>query len=160
MFGCDIFLSFALGAPPRGTHSYASDLARRLRERDFTVFFSEDEAPPGETLAATLRTALHRSKMLVVIANRATLQEPRWVRQEAEEYRRHHPDRPVITANIGGALQDSLLAEWAQEWLSFQDKIWLDETEQAVETGIASEALVERLATVVNISQNTVGPSI
>ena len=29
LFGYDIFLSFALGPPPRGTHSYASDLARR-----------------------------------------------------------------------------------------------------------------------------------
>ena len=47
-FGYDIFISFSLGPPPRGTHSYASDLARRLRERDFTVFFSEEEAPPGE----------------------------------------------------------------------------------------------------------------
>ena len=158
-----------------------------MRERDVTVFFSEDEAPPGETLDATLRTALHDSKMLVVLANRATLQEPRWIRKEVEEFRRHHPTRLVITVNIGGALQDPSLGEHTQEWLSFQDKIWLDETEQAVETGIASEALVERLATaprraksnvswrwvtrgvvcvlaaaspVVNISQNTVGPSI
>ena len=47
-------VSFALGPPPRGTHSYASDLARRLRERDFTVFFSEDEAAPGEQRAKSL----------------------------------------------------------------------------------------------------------
>ena len=46
LFGYDIFISFALGPLPRGTQSYASDLARRLRERDFAVFFSEDEAPP------------------------------------------------------------------------------------------------------------------
>ena len=50
LFGYDIFISFALGPLPRGTQSYASDLARRLRERDFAVFFSEDEAPPGEPL--------------------------------------------------------------------------------------------------------------
>lgn len=147
LFGYDIFLSFALGPPPRGTHGYASDLARRLRERDFTVFFSEDEAPPGEQLDNTLRSALHDSQTLVVVANRATLQEPRWVRKEVEEFRRRHPARPVITINLGGALQDPSLVEQAQEWLNFQDKIWLDETEQAVETGIASEVLVERLAT-------------
>jgi hypothetical protein len=29
LFGYDIFISFALGEPPRGTQSYASDLARR-----------------------------------------------------------------------------------------------------------------------------------
>ncbi len=58
LFGYDVFISFALGAPPRGTHSYASDLARRLRERDFTVFFSEDEAAPGDQLDSTLLKAL------------------------------------------------------------------------------------------------------
>src|SRR5215471_8186028 len=51
-FGFDVFISFALGPPPRGTQSYASDLARRLRERDFTVFFSEDEASPASGLTA------------------------------------------------------------------------------------------------------------
>ena len=77
LFGYDVFISFALGLPPRGTLSYASDLARRLRERDFTVFFSEDEASPGEQLDSTLLRALHRSRILVVIANRGTLEEPR-----------------------------------------------------------------------------------
>src|SRR5215471_16958011 len=85
-FGYDVFISFALGAPPRGTHSYASDLARRLRERDFTVFFSEDEAAPGEQLDSTLLRALLRSRALVVIANRGTLEEPRWVRTEVEQF--------------------------------------------------------------------------
>ncbi|MDP2840885.1 MAG: TIR domain-containing protein [Candidatus Methanoperedens sp.] len=146
-FGYDIFLSFALGPPPRGTHSYASDLARRLRERDFTVFFSEDEAPPGEQLDSTLRSALLDSKTLVVIANRDTLQDPRWVRTEVEEFRKHHPDRPVIPINIGGALQDPALATTAQEWLGYEGKIWLDEAEEAVAAGIASERVVERLAT-------------
>ena len=32
LFGYDVFISFSLGQPPRGTRSYASDLARRLRE--------------------------------------------------------------------------------------------------------------------------------
>jgi hypothetical protein len=31
LFGYDIFISFALGSPPRGTQSYASDLARQRR---------------------------------------------------------------------------------------------------------------------------------
>jgi WD40 repeat protein len=147
LFGYDIFLSFALGSPPRGTHSYASDLARRLRERDFSVFFSEDEAPPGEQLDSTLREALLRSKTLVVIANRGTLKHPRWVRTEVEEFRQHHPDRPVIPINVGGALQDPALAESSQEWLGYEGKIWLDESEEAVAAGIASEQVAERLAT-------------
>lgn len=147
LFGYAVFISFALGPPPRGTQSYASDLARRLRERDFTVFFSEDEAPPGEQLDRSLRAALHRSKTLVVIANRATLATPRWVRKEVEEFRRRHPNRPVVSISVGGAVEDSELAPTVREWLSVDDKIWLDESDEAVARGIASEALVERLAT-------------
>lgn len=147
LFGYNVFLSFALGPPPRGTHSYASDLSRRLQERDFTVFFSEEEMPPGEQLDGALQKALLRSKALVVIANRGTLQEPRWVRKEVEEYRQLHPDRPVIPINVGGALQDPALNESAEEWLDYRGKVWIDESEEAVETGIASERVVERLAT-------------
>jgi len=146
LFGYDLFISFALGQLPRGTQSYASDLARRLRERDFTVFFSEDEAPPGAPLTSTLRAALHRSQVLVVVANRGTLASPRWVREEVAEFRASNPQRPVIPISVGGALQDPALAADTQAWLAHEEKIWLDETEEAVETGIASEALVERLA--------------
>src|SRR5574338_891349 len=126
--GYDIFISFALGAPPRGTQSYASDLARRLRDRDFAVFFSEDEAPPGEPLTPTLRTALHRARMLVVVANRGTLLEPRWVRTEVEEFRARYPGRPVIPISVGGALQDPALAAATEAWLGQGERIWLDET--------------------------------
>jgi WD40 repeat protein len=147
LFGYDIFLSFALGPPPRGTHSYASDLARRLQERDFTVFFSEQEMPPGEQLDRALQRALLRSKALVVIANRGTVEEPRWVRKEVEEFRKRQPHRPVIPINVGGVLQDPTLAERAQQWLDCQGRIWVDDSEEAVVTGIASEHVVERLAT-------------
>jgi WD40 repeat protein len=147
LFGYDIFISFALGPPPRGTQSYASDLARRLRERDFTVFFSEDEAPPGEELDGSLRAALHRSKTLVVIANRGTLKEPRWVRKEVEAFKTRHPKRPVVTISVDGALQDVGLATQARAWLNVDDKIWLDESDEAVERGVATDALVDRLAT-------------
>jgi WD40 repeat protein len=146
LFGYDVFISFALGPPPRGSHSYASDLARRLRERDFTVFFSEDEASPGEKLDSTLVTALQRSRVLVVIANRGTLGDPRWVRHEVEEFRRQHPDRPIIPISVDGAVQDPKLAAQTQQWLEFGDKIWLDETGDAVANGIATKELVERLA--------------
>src|SRR5437773_2305534 len=54
-FGYDIFISFALGPAPRGTQSYASDLARRLRERDIAVFFSEEQALAGQPLTESLR---------------------------------------------------------------------------------------------------------
>lgn len=36
------------------------------------------------------------SKTHVVIANRGTLLDPRWVRTEVEEFRKHNTDRPLI----------------------------------------------------------------
>jgi hypothetical protein len=111
------------------------------------VFFSEDEAPPGEQLDGALRSALHRSKTLVVIANRGTLGEPRWVRTEVEAFRARHPSRPIVAISVGGALQDAAVAVHAREWLSVDDKIWLDESHEAVERGFATDAVVERLAT-------------
>ena len=147
LFGYDVFISFALGGPPRGSRSYASDLARRLRERDYAVFFSEDEAPAGGQLDGTLKTALARSRILVVIANRGTLADPRWVRVEVEEFRRRHPDRTVITINIGGALQDPALGPAAHAWLPWGDRIWIDDTQEACDHGVVGEPAIERLLT-------------
>src|SRR5262245_10055882 len=150
LFGYDVFVSFALGPPPRGSRSYASDLARRLRERDFTVFFSEEEAPVGDQLDATLRRALHRSRILVMIANSGTLADPRWVKAEVEEFRRKHPARPVIPINIGKALDDPMLGPGAEPWLRFSDKIWIDETQAAGDEGVVSDSVLERLVTAPN----------
>ena len=146
LFGYDIFISFALGFSGRGTQSYASDLARQLRERDFSVFYSEDEAAPGEDLDDTLLRALLRSSILVVIANRGTLEAPRWVRTEVETFRKHHPGRPIIPINIGGAMQDAALTEAVRPWLDVHDQIWLDDTEEAIARGVATAAVVDRLS--------------
>ncbi|MBP7790434.1 MAG: toll/interleukin-1 receptor domain-containing protein, partial [Zoogloea sp.] len=146
LFGYDIFISFALGAPPRGTQSYASDLARQLRERDFTVFYSEDEAAPGAALNDTLRKALKQSQILILIANRGTLEDPRWVRTEAEEFRQYHPTRPIIPISIEGALNDRTLLDTVCPWLNVGETIWVDDTQEAIKLGIASREVVERLS--------------
>lgn len=147
LFGYDLFISFALGGPPRGTQSYASDLARRLRERDLSVFFSEDEAPPGEPLSDTLQRALLRSKLLVVIVNRGTLEVPNWVRTEVETFRTHRPGRPVIPVCLDGSLRDRPLSEAVQPWLQHAQNIWLDERAEDADKGLATDGLVARLLT-------------
>jgi len=147
LFGYDVFISFALGAAPRGTRGYSSDLARRLRELDFTVFFSEDEAAAGSELDSTLKRALLRSRILVVIANRATLERPGWVRTEVEEFRARHPDRAVIPISIEGALLDTEFGAAANDWLQFKDKIWIDESAAAVQAATVSSEVLARLAT-------------
>lgn len=147
MFGYDLFISFALGPSPRGTHSYASDLARRLRELDYSVFFSEDEAPVGSQLNSTLRKALLWSHAMVVIANRNMLEDPRWVRTEVLEFRKAHPRRPVIPVFIEGVHKEEALMMKVREWLPHEGNIWIDESATAVATGIASENAINRLAT-------------
>jgi WD40 repeat protein len=147
LFGYDVFVSFALGGEQRGTRAYASDLARRLRELDFTVFFSEQEAPAGAELEGTLLTALRRSRTLVVIANRGTLREPRWVRQEVEVFRRDCPGRPVVPISIDGALQDETIAAEEKAWLGHSGHIWIDESAQAADAGASSDSVVHRLVT-------------
>jgi TIR domain/WD domain, G-beta repeat len=147
LFGYDMFISFALGGPPRGTQSYASDLARRLRERDLSVFFSEDEAPPGEPLSDTLKRALLRSKLLLVIVNRGTLETPNWVRTEVESFRTCCPGRPVIPICLDGSLRDQSLSESVQSWLQHAQNIWLDERADDANRGLATDGLVARLLT-------------
>lgn len=147
LFGYDVFISFALGGPPRGSQSYASDLARRLRDADLSVFFSEDEAPPGEPLSDTLRRALLRSKLLVVIINRGTLETPNWVRTEVETFRSSCPGRPVIPVCLDGSFRDQSLSDSAQAWLHHEGNIWLDEQADVATRGLATDAVVTRLLT-------------
>jgi WD40 repeat protein len=147
LFGYDVFVSFALGGPPRGSQSYASDLARKLRERDLSVFFSEDEAAPGEPLSDTLKRALLRSKLLVVIVNRGTLAMPNWVRTEVETFRSNRPGRPVIPICLDGSFGDKALSDAVQPWLRHADSIWLDEQPDAAARGLATDPLVTRLLT-------------
>jgi WD40 repeat protein len=147
LFGYDVFISFALGGPPRGSQSYASDLARRLRERDLSVFFSEDEVPPGEPLSDTLKRALLRSKLLVVIVNRGTLEVPNWVRTEVETFRSTRPGRPVIPVCLDGSFRDQALSDAVQPWLGHAGNIWLDEQADVAARGLATDGLVARLLT-------------
>ena len=145
VFGYDFFVSFKLGIPPIGAQSYASDLARRLRELDFTVFFSEEEAPPGEKLDATLVKALRRSRILVVVTNEGALAQSLWVRKEVEEFRRKHQKRLVIPINVDHAIEKWGPQAQVSEWLGHDGRIWLDETEQAVHEGIANPEVLKRL---------------
>lgn len=138
-FGHDLFLSFALGSPPRGTRDYASDLARRLRERDLVVFYSEESLPPGSPLSPTLTAALRASQALVLVLNAATLADPRWLRTELDAFRRHAPGRPIVAISLDGALSDSVLASPEAQWLGMQDQVWLEDAAGAV----AGDAVVD-----------------
>lgn len=146
VYGYDMFVSFALGDAPRGTRSYASDLTRQLRERDLSVFFSEEELPAASALSKDLERALRRSRMLLVVANREALQDPRWIRTEVEAFRKFHPERRVVPISVGSALGDPELSRQVQPWLRHDGLKWVDESAEAVHTGLASPGVVEAIA--------------
>ena len=68
------------------------------------------------------------------------------MRKEVNEFKSRHPDRPIVPINVGGALKDATLAEQTRSWLVYDKKIWLDESDEAVANGIATDELVKRLA--------------
>jgi len=146
LFGYDFFVSFTLGPPPRGTQAYAADLARQLRARDYTVFFSEDEAPPGAVLDDVVTRALHRSRALILVANTAALTESTWTRAEVTEFRRRHPTRPVVPINVERALEEC--RGHAEPWLQCEQSIWVNESSAAVADGTASQSTIDRLTVV------------
>ena len=145
IFGYDYFISFKLGPAPIGAQSYCSDLARRLRELDFTVFFSEEEASPGTKLDTTLQKALRRSRILVVVVNEGAIVQSKWVRREVEEFRRINPSRLVIPIDVGGAIGRFDQAGEVSTWLGHDGRIWLDEREEALSEGIANAEVIQRL---------------
>jgi hypothetical protein len=146
IFGYDFFISFKLGSFPVGAQSYASDLSRRLREQDFTVFFSEEEAPPGEHLSSTLTKALHSARILVIILNEGALLHSAWMPQEVEEFRQKHLKRPIVVIDIDKAKEKYAAQADTASWLGDEERIWLDETIEAVKCGIVSHTIVKRLA--------------
>jgi WD40 repeat protein len=148
LFGHDLFVSFALGPPPRGSQAYASDLTRRLREYDYSVFFSEDDAIPGQLLTPAIRRALARSRAMVVVVNRFTLAEPRWVRTEVETFRRLHPGRAIVPLALDDAFDDPAVRTACADWLDAESSIRVNERGDAAAAGIASEDTVRRLTLV------------
>ncbi|MFV5370748.1 toll/interleukin-1 receptor domain-containing protein [Acinetobacter pittii] len=146
MLGYDFFISFTLGPYPRGTQSYASDLARKLREKNFTVFYSEEEAPPGANLSNVLLKALRKSKVLLVIVNEGALLQSTWVKKEVEYFHSQNPKRLIVPINIGNTLEKYGDVIEADNWLNYKNNIWILENELAVETGIANKTVIDRIA--------------
>jgi hypothetical protein len=114
------------------------------------VFFSEEEVAPGVLLDAALLKALYDSKVLVVVLNQGTLEEPRWVRTEVEAFRSRYANRPIIPVipeHAFAALKNNRdLEAKTEEWLPlYGKKIWVDESDEAIEKGEATDTAVKRL---------------
>ncbi|CRI57077.1 toll/interleukin-1 receptor domain-containing protein [Pseudomonas sp. CCOS 191] len=146
LFGYDVFVSFALGEPPRGNFSYASDLARRLQDAGLVVFFCEEELGYGDKLTPELERALAKSKILVVVINSEVLKEPRWIKTEVQQFRKYHPDRPVIPVSLDGCLPTIVGQNAATEdWHGFDAQKYIVEPWEEGVPNSASALTVESI---------------
>ncbi|MBL8342889.1 MAG: TIR domain-containing protein [Rubrivivax sp.] len=156
LFGWDAFVSFALGAAPRGATEYARRLHEALEAKGFTVFFSEEAGLAGSHLSRSLKRHLRRSRVLIVLANRGTLDDPRWVRDEVLEFRQSRPGRTIIPISFDGALRDPACDQAAQPWLAHRERIWIDETDDALAQGRPSADVVAKVAGACTAIRSTV----
>lgn len=93
---------------------------------------------------STPTRALHRSRVLLVVANETALVDSKWVRSEVETFQRFHPKKPVVPINVGSAHEQ--LDSLAGHWLPYKRLMWIDESPSAIEQGLASFDTVQRLA--------------
>src|SRR5437899_11321082 len=85
IFGFDVFISYKR----KECSVYAGSLERQLRDRDLRCFLDDHDIPPGVPLSATIRAALRRSRILVVIISAGSLQS-KYVHEEVREFMELH----------------------------------------------------------------------
>lgn len=157
LFGYDVFVSFALGEPPRGNFSYASDLARRLQDAGLVVFFCEEELGYEDTLSTSIDKALANSKVLVVITNAEVLQQPRWIQTEVQQFKKYHPKRPIIPISLDGCLQ-AIAAQVTivENWHGFEKRKFIVEPYDSSAPNTASKQTLNSIvASVGRLRANT-----
>ena len=137
LFGFDVFISFALGEPPRGTFTYASDLARRLQAADHTVFLCEDRLECGESLNPSIESAIKNSRSIVFIVNKDTLENPGWLKTELAYFRHHRKARPIIPICLDDSLNSIPTNIDPPIWHDFHLRKFITESPSTSETGDA-----------------------
>src|ERR1041385_5923373 len=79
--GDDIFISYSR----RDGAGYAANLAKKLVDLKFSVYFDQWATPPGKDLPWSLRRKLRRSSVLVLIGTKGSAESDH-VRQEIAEF--------------------------------------------------------------------------
>lgn len=132
LFGYDVFISYrhidGLG--------YAMALQNRLRRRDLAVFRDAAEIPAGTPLRQTIKRALLRSRMLVILDTPAARAPESWVPWEAEQF--EPTRRPIIEIRLapGGDPATTLASV---------ERVWVPEEPGAIEPPRPSDAVVTRI---------------
>ncbi|MEM6930518.1 MAG: TIR domain-containing protein [Myxococcota bacterium] len=128
-WGYDFFLSHAHA----DGKAYTTRLQERLEARDFAVFRDASELHGGESLLSVIRAVLRRTRCLVVVGTRASVDRP-WVAREIEAFTRMH--RRIVPIDVHRIRE-------TQDWPLPEDVLFV--TEGAGEEGPSIE-VVERIA--------------
>ena len=130
IFGFDVFISYKR----QECSLYAGSLERQLRDRDLRCFLDDNDIPPGAPLSKTVRSALSRSRVLVVILSAGSMQS-RYVRDEVHAFLESM--KPVVPIRLSNAFSYSVEPEGhtastgssVKDLLENRELVWIDERE-------------------------------
>jgi len=146
IFGFDVFISYKRGE----SSPYAGSLERQLRDRDIHCFLDDNEIPAGSLLADTVRAALRRSRLLVVIVSPGSLHS-KYVQDEIRtfaEYSQHIA--PILFASSKALVAKAQTAELSPESAVLEillksESVWVDERERTTGLDNASPEVAEKI---------------
>lgn len=132
LFGDDIFISYSR----RDSTNYALRLANELTRQNLSCYVDQWGTPPGEELPESLKTALRRSTLFVIVGTeRATVSEA--VSKEVTEFLK--TERTIIPISFEGSLERA-------EWFSLIRGLAIaQESSEALGSGRPSEPVISRI---------------
>lgn len=133
VLGVDAFVSYRHA----DGKAYAAALQRKLEEAGWRVWRDDGELEVGDELGRALSWALHRARMLVLIASPRSCEEC-WMHRERREFRARRPERPIVAIDVGGAMQHAI-------WSDLVETLQLPERPEHLLAGDPHPDLVERL---------------
>ncbi|HYI96133.1 MAG TPA: toll/interleukin-1 receptor domain-containing protein [Bryobacteraceae bacterium] len=122
--GFDFFISYKRSE----AGSYARRLEELLRAADFRCFLDDNDAAAGDPLSIRIKSALKRSKVLILIAS-PNVGSSDWVAEEVRIFSARKGS--IIPINIGGGLQRALQSDPRFRPLGVRDVRWLEEATKA-----------------------------
>ena len=146
LFGFDVFISYKR----QESSIYAGDLERQLRERDIHCFIDDKEIPAGSILADTVRFALRRSRVLLVVVSPGSLQS-KYVQDEVRTFRKH--SQRIIPVFLSGSKSllmqtqtDASTPESLVQQMLQGEVVWIDERESITGADPASPEVADKIA--------------
>ncbi len=128
--GTDVFLSYRWR---NDSKRYALKLTEELEKRGLNCYIDEKGLSRGEIVPASIRSAIRKCRMFVVVAG-GDLDSSTWVPKEialAQEF-----NLKIVPVNIAGTLDQLQLDD--PRWAPLKDRSRVEETAEALAQGVPS----------------------